>query len=455
MFKKKLLPVVFAAVFSFSCTPDAKVEEATLTLDKTYADLSGEEGSTTTVNAQTNCSAIIAEKEDAASSDWFSISVKDLVITVSALSSNDGTEERWGNVIVKTDDPEKTGVVSRQFTVRQSINSDAVMIVPEKLQPVLSAAAYGETSGYGGIDNRYKVVVTLSNTDDFDIDWDKTATWLTNVEKFYNEIDGNQILGGIMISAEMNQGTEAREATVTLSSEGVSVELTVNQKSNPFKVEIGDYDAANGGTVVYLDIENYNFYLLLDNVELRTPFYGVNPVPFELPVGATSPSSNRFNLDAYYKAIGDQDFNSEMCPAWVYAFNRNAPEGTEYRTLAEVPAAAIDDETLWHLPTRNELAYVFKRTIYEKYVTEEGNTFNDVLSRNAQENGVEITLMEPSGTLYWCSQEQQSGGNAGKIIGYATTNLSLDKKNDYSYYPYSHTGGTVRCVKKVIVDNNQ
>ena len=63
MFKKKLLPFVFAAVFSFSCTPDAKVEEATLTLDKTYADLSGEEGSTTTVNAQTNCSAIIAEKE--------------------------------------------------------------------------------------------------------------------------------------------------------------------------------------------------------------------------------------------------------------------------------------------------------------------------------------------------------------------------------------------------------
>lgn len=445
----------FMALALFSCTPESKVEEATLNLDKIYADLGGESGSSAVVTAETNCSAITATKEKEAGAEWFSVTVEGLTITVTSLSANDGEQERWANVIVRTDDKEKSGTAVKQFTVRQTINSDAVKIIPEKTQPILSAAAYGETAGYGGIDNRYKVAVSLINTDDFDIDWDKEQAWLTNVEKFYNDVDGNQVLGGIMFSAEQNTGKDSRAARVTLSSEGVSVDLTVNQKSNPFKVAIGDYDTENGGTVVYLDIENYNFYLILDNKELRTPFYGANPVPFTLPVGATSSESNRFNLDAYYKGIGSENFNAEMCPAWFWSFNRNAPESILYVTYSDVPAEVIDDETYWHLPTRNELAYVFKRTIYEKYVTEAGNTFNDVLSRNAAANGVEITLMEPSGTIYWCSQEQQSGSNAGKIIGYATTNLSLNKKNDYSPYPYSHAGGTARCVKKVIVDNNQ
>lgn len=444
----------FMALAIFSCSPESKVEESTLSLDKTYADLGGESGSSAVVTAETNCAAIIATKEKEAGTEWFSVKVEGLTITVASLSANDGDEERWANVIVKTDDPKKSGVAVKQFTVRQTINSDAVKIIPEKTQPILSAAAYGETAGYGGIDNRYKVAVSLINTVDFEIDWDKQQSWLTNVEKFYNEVDGSQVLGGIMFSAEQNVGKDSRSARVTLSSEGVSVDITVNQKSNPFTVEIGDYDVENGGTVVYLDIENYNFYLILDNKELRTPFYGENPVPFSLPVGATSSESNRFNINAYYGGIGAESFNDEMCPAWFWTFNRNAPEGTVYKTYADVPAELIDDETYWHLPTRNELAYVFKRTIYERYVTAAGNTFNEVLSRNASENGVEITLMEASGTIYWCSQEQQSGSNAGKIIGYATTNLSLDRTNDYSPYPYSHAGGTARCVKKIIVDNN-
>lgn len=443
------------ALALFSCTPESKVEEATLNLDKTYADLGGESGSSAVVTAETNCSAITATKEKEAGAEWFSVTVEGLTITVTSLSANDGAQERWANVIVRTDDKEKSGTAVKQFTVRQTINSDAVKIIPEKTQPILSAAAYGETAGYDGADNRYKVNVTLINTDDFDIDWDKEQTWLTNVEKFYNDVDGNQVLGGIMFSAEKNTGLDSRSAEVILSSEGVSVVVTVNQKSNPFKVAVGDYDAENEGTVVYLDTENYNFYLILDNKEFRTPFYGVNPVPFTLPVGATSSESNRFNLDAYYKGIGSESFNDEMCPAWFWSFNRNAPEGTVYKTYEDIPAELVDDETYWHLPTRNELAYIFKRTIYPLYVKEEGNTFNEVLSKNASDNGVEITLMEPSGTIYWCTQEHQSGGKAGMITGYSTTNLSLEKENKYATYPYSHEGGIARCVKKIIVDHNQ
>ena len=130
----------------FSCTPESKVEEATLNLDKTYADLGGESGSSAVVTAETNCSSITATKEKEAGAEWFSVTVEGLTITVTSLSANDGEQERWANVIVRTDDKEKSGTAVKQFTVRQTINSDAVKIIPEKTQPILSAAAYGESS---------------------------------------------------------------------------------------------------------------------------------------------------------------------------------------------------------------------------------------------------------------------------------------------------------------------
>lgn len=214
----------------------------------------------------------------------------------------------------------------------------------------------------------------------------------------------------------------------------------------PETAAIGTYDAVNRGTVVYLYEDGY---LLLDDVEQSVPFYNYTTVPFELPVGAADTDDTGTNVMAYHSELQDL-FTAETCPALFWSFNRNAPAGTEYETFEDVPEEIISDDRYWHIPSRTELAYVFKQTIHES-VNQDGIGFNDFLKANSEMSGNAIDLIpEESGHIYWSATEQQSGSSAGNIIGYATNYLLPDaSKNDYAAYKYSHSGGIARCVKKV------
>lgn len=214
----------------------------------------------------------------------------------------------------------------------------------------------------------------------------------------------------------------------------------------PEKAIIGTYDAVNRGTVVYVYEDGY---LLLDDEELSVPFYSYTTVPFGLPVGASDADDTGTNVLAYHSVLQDL-FTAETCPALFWSFNRNAPEGTEYATFEDVPEKIIADDRYWHIPSRTELAYVFKQTIHES-VNQDGIGFNDFLKANSEMSGNAIDLIpEESGHIYWSATEQQSGSSAGNIIGYATNYLLPDaSKNDYAAYKYSHSGGIARCVKKV------
>lgn len=462
MKKYSFLFVLFGMLFlNTGCSDNNETEaKATLSLSATYADITGESGASTTITATSNCETITAVKEDL-TADWLDVSVNGHIITVTANTLNPLDEERWCNVIVTATGSSSSNVATAKFTARQATNSDLVKITPEKMNLILSAAAYGETAGYGEIDNRYKIGVTLTNTTDFTITWDRTASWLTNVEKCIEIIDDVEYLTGIYVSATQNTGIESRNATITLSVDGADYatkEITVYQKASPFNLAIGDYDKVNQGTVIYLDTENYNFYLVLDNEQLLTPFYGAASIEgYTLPAGATDVSSTANNVAAYCKAIGTDKFTSANFPALFYAFNRNAPAGTTYTKYEDIPANVISDVSKWHLPSRDEIAYIFKRTIYERYVTgTTGHLFNAVLEKNATDNGVTIANIATTGTIYYSSTEYQSGSNTGKIAGYATTNLSTNKANNYAPYAnYETSKSYARCVKKIIVDTNE
>lgn len=451
--KLSVLIMLLAMTAVLSCTKKEDPEiEATVSLSSIYADMTGEEGSTATVVVTANYDDILVEKDAAA--DWFSLSIdENNIITTTALSVNDGDEERWCKVNVTVFGISETNFATTSFTARQSINSDAVKVIFDKTQPILSAAAYGETAGYGETDNRYILGVTMVNTDDFNISW--TADWITNVEKYYTVIDETEsYLSGIMISVTKNDGTESREGEITISVDGADYAtriLTVNQKSNPFGFAVGDYDAVNGGTVIYLDIERYNFYLVLDNVESKLPF--MIDAAFDVS-GAASYDSTGVNATFLANKFG-ADFVPANFPALFYSFNRNAPEGTEYTTFSEVPTEVVNDQSYWHMMSRDELAYVFKRTLYESYVpagaTE--HTFNAVLQQNASDNGVEIADIPVKGIIYWSSF---TGTQPLNVTGYATTNLNSSKKNQYNGYRGTETTKSfVRCVKKIVVDDNE
>lgn len=454
-----LIALLFGVLaLATGCSSNDEPElDPTLSLSVTYADMTGESGAFVAVTATTNCETITATKEDQ-TADWLDVTVNGKIITVTANSLNTLDEERWCNIIVTASSATKT--VTAKFTARQATNSDLVKITPEKTNPILSAAAYGETAGYGGIDNRYKIGVTLTNATDFTITWDQTVGWLTKVEKCLEEVDGKEVLTGLYVSTTQNVGTESRSATVTLSVAGAEYAqkvITVNQKASPFKFAVGDYDKTNGGTVVYLDTENYNFYIVLDNEEMKTPFYKAAKIDgYTLPAGAKDIASTAKNVEAYCKAIGTDNFTQENFPALFYAFNRNAPAGTVYTKYSEVPSDVISDVSKWHLPSRDEIAYIFKRTIYGSYVKGTTHTFNAVLEKNAADNNVTIVNIATTGTIYYSSTEYQSGSNAGKIAGYATTNLNTSKKNDYNPYAgYETKKSYARCVKKIIVDTNE
>lgn len=443
------------------CSDNNETEaEATLSLSATYADMTGESGASATITATTNCENITAVKEDQ-TADWLDISVDGHTITVTANSLNHLDEERWCNVIVTATRASSSNVAVAKFTARQATNSNLVKIAPEKTNLILSAAAYGEKAGFDNTDNRYKVRVTLTNATDFTISWDRTASWLTNVEKCIETIDNVEYLTGIYVSTTQNVGTESRNATITLSVAGADYatkEITVYQKASPFKFAIGDYDKVNQGTVVYLDTENYNFYLVLDNVQSLASFYGAASIDgYTLPAGASDQSSTANNVATYCQKIGADKFTAANFPALFYAFNRNAPAGTTYTKYSDVPVDVISDVSKWHLPSRDELAYIFKRTIYENYVKDaNGHQFNAVLEKNAADNSVTIDNIATTGTIYYSSTEYQSGSNAGKIAGYATTNLRTNKTNNYNPYAgYEIKKSYARCVKKIIVDTNE
>lgn len=437
-----------------SCSKKTEEENARISLSSQFADMAGNEGAEAVVRVESNYDNISVAKENPAA-DWLEVSLKGKEVTVRALSENDGLDERFVNVIVKVTGVSESNVAVATFTARQKSTSTEVRIIPEKTKPILSAAAYGPTSGYSGEDNRYRIPVTLVNATDLDIAWDRSQTWLENVEK-YTEGEGvDESFAGIMLSLALNGTKESRSAKITLSVPGAdyaTVEITVFQKSNPFKVEIGDYDATAGGTVIYLDVEDYSFYLVIDNVQAKLPFVTSE----SLVLTNTASTEHSGLIVAKYGEQGDTFFNAENFPAFFYAFNRNNTSGTQYTKYSDVPSDVVSDETKWHIMSRSELAYVFKRTLLGKYCTPQSDThtFNDVFSANALKYGVSIEPIATTGTIYWSSYVGSNKDNY--VTAFATTNLKYsapDAKKNYAFYRQTEsTKSYVRCVKKVFVN---